>query len=70
MKPISQFGTSTVKLTAFIAELRQTARNLEISIEDEERRACIFVARHLKDRRDKLLLTISTLENQFELGSR
>jgi hypothetical protein len=54
-----------MKLTALIAELRQAARNLEISIEHEEQRACIFVARHLRDRRDNLLLTISTLESHL-----
>ena len=53
------------KLTALITELREAARNLEISIEHEEQRACIFVARHLNERRDKLLLTISTLENHL-----
>ena len=42
-----------MQLTAVVAELRQAARNLEISIEHEEERACIFVARQLKDRRDK-----------------
>ena len=55
---------------ALIAELRQAVRNLETSIEDEEDRASsvrarIFVARHLRDRRDNLLLTISTLENHL-----
>jgi hypothetical protein len=58
------------RLTALVAELRQEVCNLETSIEDEEDRASsvrarIFVARHLRDRRDNLLLTISTLENQL-----
>ena len=54
-----------VQLSALIADLRQAARNLEISIEHEEERACIFVARHLRDRRDNLLQTISTLEDHL-----
>jgi hypothetical protein len=66
MKPISQFGTSMTQLTALITELRQVVRNLETSIEHEEQRAFVFVARHLKDRRDNLLLTISTLENHLK----
>ena len=58
------------QLTALVAELRKEVCNLETSIEDEEDRASsvrarIFVARHLRDRRDNLLLTISTLENQL-----
>jgi hypothetical protein len=65
MKPISQFGTSMTQLTALITELRQVVRYLETSIEHEEQRAFVFVARHLKDRRDNLLLTISTLENHL-----
>ena len=54
-----------MQLTALIAELRQAVRNLETSIEHEEERACIFVARHLRDRRDNLLQTISTLEDHL-----
>ena len=56
-----------MQLAALIAELRQVVCNLEISIEQEEDRAQIFLARQLKGRRDKLLLTISTLQNH--LGS-
>jgi hypothetical protein len=71
MKPISQFEPSKpvsrtlMQLTALIAELRQAVRNLETSIEQEEERACIFVARYLRDRRDNLLQTISTLEDHL-----
>jgi len=70
MKPISQFGTS-IKLTALIADLRRTVRSLDISIEYEKDRARSSQApypiaiRHLKARRDKLLLTISSLENHL-----
>ena len=56
-----------MQLAALIAELRQVVCNLEISIEQEEDRAQIFLARQLKGRRDNLLLTISTLQNH--LGS-
>ena len=42
----------------------------EISIEHEEERACIFVARHLRGRRDNILLTISTLENHLSGAGR
>ena len=77
MKPISQFETSKpvartmTQLTALVTELRKEVRNLETSIEYEEERAssvpaCIFVARQLRARRDNLLLTISTLENQLK----
>ena len=70
MNPISQFETSRtmMQLTVLIADLRQAVRNLEISIEYEEDRARIFhapypiLARHLRSRRDNLLLTVSTLE--------
>jgi hypothetical protein len=70
MKPISQFGTSRtmMQLTVLIDGLRQAVRNLEISIEYEEDRARIFhtpypiLVRHLRARRDNLLLTVSTLE--------
>jgi hypothetical protein len=54
-----------MQLTALIAELRQAVRNLETSIEQEEERACIFVARYLRARRDNLLQTISTLEDHL-----
>ena len=75
MKPISQFETSKpvsrtmTQLTALVTELRKEVCKLETSIEYEEERAssvpaCIFVARQLRARRDNLLLTISTLENQ------
>jgi hypothetical protein len=70
MKSISQFGTS-IKLTALIADLRRTVRSLDISIEYEKDRARSSHApypiaiRHLKALRDKLLLTISTLENHL-----
>jgi hypothetical protein len=81
MKPISQFEPSKpvsrtmTQLTALVAELRKEVCNLEISIEDEEDRAPSVRARifhaprpivaHLRARRDNLLLTISTLENQL-----
>ena len=57
------------QLTALVTELRKEVCNLETSIEYEEDRASsvparIFVARQLRARRDNLLLTISTLENQ------
>jgi hypothetical protein len=71
MKPMSQFEPSNpvsrtmMQLTGLIADLRQVARDLEISIEHEEKRAFLFVARHLRDRRDRLLLTISTLESHL-----
>ena len=72
MKPMSQFEPSIVptlrimmQLAALIAELRQVVCNLEISIEQEEDRAQIFLARQLKGRRDNLLLTISALENHL-----
>ena len=75
MKSITQFETSKpvsrtmTRLTALVTELRKEVCNLETSIEYEEERAssvpaCIFVARQLRARRDNLLLTISTLENQ------
>jgi len=75
MKPISQFEASKpvsrtmTRLTALVTELRKEVCNLETSIEYEEDRASsvparIFVARQLRARRDNLLLTISTLENQ------
>ena len=54
------------QLTALVAELRQVVCNLQISIEHEEDRQQIFLARQLKGRRDNLLLTISTLENQMQ----
>jgi len=54
-----------MQLTALIADLRQVVCNLEISIEDEEDREQIFLARQLKGRRDNLLLTISALENHL-----
>ena len=54
-----------MQLTALIADLRQVVCNLEISIEDEEDREQIFLARQLKGRRDNLLLTISTLEDHL-----
>ena len=77
MKPISQFETSKLvsrtmtQLTALVTELRKQVCNLETSIEYEEDRASsvparIFVARQLRARRDNLLLTISTLENQLK----
>jgi hypothetical protein len=58
------------QLTALVADLRKEVCNLETSIEDEEDRATsvrarIFVARHLRARRDNLLLTIATLEKQL-----
>ena len=63
------------QLTALVAELRKEVCNLETSIEDEEDRAPSVRARlfhaprpivtHLRARRDNLLLTISTLENQL-----
>src|SRR6516225_4934220 len=66
MKPISQFETSIeptprtmMQLPALIADLRQVVCNLQISIEHEEDRQQIFLARQLKGRRDNLLLTIS-----------
>ena len=71
MKPMSQFEPSNpvsrtmMQLTGLIADLRQVARDLEISIEHEEKRAFLFVARHLRGRRDNILLTISTLENHL-----
>ena len=69
MKPISQFETSIEptprQLTALIADLRQVVCNLEISIEHQEDREQIFLARQLKGRRDNLLLTISALENHL-----
>src|SRR6516162_2534596 len=81
MKPISQFEPSKpvsrtmTQLTALVAELRKEVCNLETSIEDEEDRAPSVRARifhaprpivvHLRARRDNLLLTISTLENQL-----
>ena len=76
MKPISQFEPSKpvsrtmTQLTALVAELRKEVCNLETGIEDEEDRAGIFHAprptvAHLRARRDNLLLTISTLENQL-----
>ena len=55
-----------MQLTALIADLRQVVCNLEISIEDEEDREQIFLARQLKGRRDNLLLTISALENHLK----
>jgi hypothetical protein len=54
------------QLTALVAELRLVVCNLQISIEHEEDRRQIFLARQLKERRDNLLLTISTLENQMK----
>ena len=59
------------QLTALVTELRKEVCNLETSIEYEEDRASsvparIFVARQLRARRDNLLLTISTLENQLK----
>ena len=74
MKPISQFGTS-IKLTALIADLRRTVRSLDISIEYEKDRARSSQApypiaiRHLKARRDKLLLTISSLALSLQASS-
>ena len=81
MKPISQFEPSKpvsrtmTQLTALVAELRKELCNLETSIEDEEDRAPSVRARifhaprpivaHLRARRDNLLLTISSLENQL-----
>ena len=81
MKPISQFEPSKpvsrtmTQLTALVAELRKEVCNLETSIEDEEDRAPSVRARifhaprpivaHLRARRDNLLLTISSLENQL-----
>ena len=76
MKPISQFEPSKpvsrtmTQLAALVAALRKEVCNLENSIEDEEDRAGIFhaprpIVAHLKARRDNLLLTISTLENQL-----
>ena len=61
------------QLTALVTELRKEVCKLETSIEYEEERAssvpaCIFVARQLRARRDNLLLTISTLENQDPIG--
>ena len=63
------------QLTALVAELRKEVCNLETGIEDEEDRAPSVRARifhaprpivvHLRARRDNLLLTISTLENQL-----
>ena len=54
-----------MQLTALIDVLRQVVCNLEISIEHEEDREQIFLARQLKGRRDNLLLTISALENHL-----
>jgi hypothetical protein len=54
-----------MQLTVLNADLRQTVRNLEISIEHEEDREQIFLARQLKGRRDNLLLTISALETHL-----
>jgi len=63
------------QLTALVAELRKEVCNLETSIEDEEDRAPSVRARifhaprpivtHLRARRDNLLLTLSTLQNQL-----
>ena len=63
------------QLTALVADLRKEVCNLETSIGDEEDRAPSVRARifhaprpivtHLRARRDNLLLTISTLENQL-----
>ena len=72
-KPVSRTMT---QLTALVAELRKEVCNLETSIEDEEDRAPSLRARifhvpprpivaHLRARRDNLLLTISSLENQL-----
>jgi hypothetical protein len=72
-KPVSRTMT---QLTALVADLRKEVCNLETSIEDEEDRAPSLRARifhappspivaHPRDRRDNLLLTISTLENQL-----
>ena len=47
MKPISQFGTSMMQLTALVAELRKVVCALEISIEHEEERAQTVSARIL-----------------------
>ena len=81
MKPISQFEPSKpvsrtmTQLTALVAELRKEVCNLETGIEDEEDRAPsvragIFhaprpIVTHLRARRDNLLLTLSTLQNQL-----
>ena len=54
-----------MQLTALVAELRQAACKLEISIEHEEERAFNYVARQLNDRRDNLHLTISIRENHL-----
>src|SRR5690348_4002209 len=62
MKQISHFGTS---ISALIADLRRAVCDLDTSIKYEEDRAQIFLARHLRARRDNLLLTISTLENHL-----
>ena len=72
-KPISRTLT---QLTALVAELRKEVCNVETSIEDEQDRAPSLRARifhapprpivaYLSARRDNLLLTISTLENQL-----
>ena len=63
------------QLTALVAELRKEVCNLETGIEDEEDRAPSVRARifhaprpivtHLRARRDNLLLTLSTLQNQL-----
>jgi hypothetical protein len=63
------------QLTALVAELRKVVCALEISIEHEEDRAQavrvrILAARHLRDRRDNLPLTISTLENHLSGAGR
>ena len=62
MKRISQFGTST---SAIIADLRRTVCDLEIDLKYAEDREQFLLARHLRARRDNLLLTISTLENHL-----
>ena len=64
-----------MQLTALVAELRKVVCALEISIEQEEERAQtvsarILAAGHLRDRRDNLLLTISTLENHLSGAGR
>ena len=77
MKPISQFEPSKpvsrtmTQLTALVAELRKEVCNLETSIDRAPSvRSRIFhaprpIVAHLRARRDNLLLTISTLENQL-----
>ncbi|MFB9266880.1 hypothetical protein ACFFWD_27585 [Bradyrhizobium erythrophlei] len=75
MQPTYSSGTTSVRLQALIADLRWRAQLFNSDIADEEQKARVFnvsdvayplIARDLRERRDKLVATIATLETRLK----